>query len=87
MSVCGEPRGYGAHRRRNEIPCDDCLKAHAAYERERRNRPVPAVRQLVECGTPSAWRRHLRRNEKPCEPCVLAHRADVAQYSKKRGAA
>lgn len=87
LEVCGSDRGYQRHRYWRSIPCDACLEAHRVYERERRARKVAPVRELVPCGTPSAYRRHLRRGEIACADCLAAHAADVARYSRKRGAA
>lgn len=36
VKPCGDPAGYMRHRRRNEIPCRECLDAAAAREAERR---------------------------------------------------
>ena len=33
--ACGEYKGYGAHKRRNEEACQPCKDAAAAYERKR----------------------------------------------------
>lgn len=68
----GTDKGYQAHRRRGEVPCQACCDAHAA-----RNRAgyQPRPRLLQPCGTVAGWHRHYRRREEPCEPCRAAKRA------------
>lgn len=87
LEACGTDRGYQRHRYWGFPACDACLEAHRRYEQNRRAAGPKPPRELVPCGTPSAWRRHIRRGEIACDACVVAHRADVARYSRKRGAA
>jgi len=80
---CGTLRGHQRHRRAGEEPCEPCLEARRAYDRERY---VPHGEPPPLCGTNGAYQRHLRNGEDPCAACRTAH-AEYARAWRERAAA
>jgi hypothetical protein len=77
---CGTLRAHQLHRRAGEDPCEPCLEARRAYDR---NRYVPHGPPPEPCGTDSAYQRHLRNGEKACAACLAAHAVQGRAYRKR----
>ena len=75
---CGTTRGYHAHHRRGERPCQPCLDANRAYRRGlRADRYVPKEQRTEPtdtgaCGTPKGYQRHTAAGEHACADCKQA---------------
>lgn len=79
---CGEPRGYWRHMNANELPCEPCVDAKRANDRNKHANSRQQARETGEaaavneaCGERRGYRRHRARGEEPCGPCVEANRA------------
>jgi hypothetical protein len=77
----GTTKGWWAHYRRGEKPCDPCRLALNAS----RNKTGRTCRPVAVCGTPGGYNKHRRLGEKPCLPCrlVVAERALASYYRRK----
>jgi hypothetical protein len=76
----GTLRGFWAHWRRKEKPCDPCRLAKNASQNKTGRTQHPAV-----CGTASGYRKHRRNGEEPCLPCRLGNARDaLAYYHRKK---
>jgi hypothetical protein len=78
---CGTLRGERRHRRAGERPCEPCLEARRAYNRDR----YVHRRVFEPCGTDGAYQRHLRNGEDTCDACRAAH-AEQGRASRERAA-
>lgn len=57
--VCGTTAGYGAHRRRKERACEECIRANTAYNVERRALlAAERAATRLAAGLPAVTRRH-----------------------------
>jgi hypothetical protein len=59
LKDCGSNDGWLRHRRRNERPCGDCLRARAACT-------------SGKCGSYAGWMIHRRERTPPCRRCRRA---------------
>lgn len=73
---CGQFKAYRRHVRRGEHPCQPCIDARRARDREqaktRTRKPRPAANA---CGTVRGLTLHREAGEPPCDVCVRAQRA------------
>lgn len=67
VKPCGTRAAYYRHKRNGETPCQACVDAKRAADRETwHRRPDPS------CGSYGAYQRHLKAGEEPCDACRRA---------------
>ena len=90
---CGTTRGYRAHHRRGERPCQLCIDANRVYRRGLRTRRfIPASRRTEPtdtgaCGSPKGYQRHHRAGEHACGDCKAAMNTRQYDYYHHQGGA
>lgn len=88
----GSVRGYDAHRKRGEEPCDASRADNNLREANRMARKKaaaageapPRSRPLAPHGTTAAYQRHRRHGEKPCPACAEAESRDRTARRRTR---